>query len=59
MLDLLAKGFIYKEIGLKLDIGSETVRSYVKKICKKLHVRSRIEAVAKHRAEPKLKTIAC
>lgn len=53
VLDLLAKGFIYKEIGLKLDIASETVRSFVKKICKKLHVRSRIEAVAKHRAEPK------
>ncbi|MDB6019215.1 MAG: two component transcriptional regulator, LuxR family [Pedosphaera sp.] len=52
VLDLLAKGFIYKEIGLKLEIGGETVRSYVKQICKKLHVRSRIEAVAKHRSEP-------
>jgi DNA-binding NarL/FixJ family response regulator len=53
VLDLLAKGFIYKEIGLKLGIGAETVRSYVKKICQKLHVRSRIEAVAKHRSEPR------
>jgi DNA-binding NarL/FixJ family response regulator len=51
VLDLLAQGFIYKEIGDKLNIGSETVRTYVKNICHKMHVRSRIEAVAKHRAE--------
>jgi DNA-binding NarL/FixJ family response regulator len=50
-LDLLAKGFTYKEIGTKLNIGAETVRSYVKKICQKLHVRSRIEAVAKYGVE--------
>lgn len=50
VLDLLARGFIYKEIGLKLNIGTETVRTYVKKICQKLHVRSRIEAVAVHRS---------
>lgn len=48
VLDLLAKGFIYKEIGSQLGIEVETVRSYVKKICQKLHVRSRLEAVAKH-----------
>jgi len=48
ILDLLAMGFIYKEIGIKLDITAETVRSHVKKICQKLHVRSRIEAIAKH-----------
>jgi DNA-binding NarL/FixJ family response regulator len=51
VLDLLAMGYIYKEIGIRLNIGTETVRTYVKKICQKLHVRSRIEAVAKHRAE--------
>jgi len=49
VLDLLAKGFIYKEIGTKLNIGSETVRTYVKSICHKMHVRSRLEAVAKLR----------
>jgi DNA-binding NarL/FixJ family response regulator len=48
VLDLLAMGFIYKEIGIKLDISAETVRSHVKRICQKLHVRSRIEAIAKH-----------
>ena len=49
VLELLAMGFIYKEIGDKLNIGVETVRTYVKGICHKMHVRSRIEAVAKHK----------
>jgi DNA-binding NarL/FixJ family response regulator len=51
VLDLLSEGFIYKEIGDKLNIGAETVRTYVKNICQKMHVRSRLEAVAKHRAD--------
>jgi DNA-binding NarL/FixJ family response regulator len=51
VLDLLASGFIYKEIGDKLNIGTETVRTYVKNICQKMHVRSRLEAVAKHKSE--------
>ena len=51
VLDLLSMGFIYKEIGSKLNIGSETVRTYVKNICQKMHVRSRLEAVAKHRTD--------
>src|SRR6267154_5342852 len=51
VLDLLAMGFIYKEIGGKLDIGTETVRTYVKNICQKMHVRSRVEAVARHKSE--------
>ncbi len=49
VLDLLASGYIYKEIGDKLGIGVETVRTHVKNICEKMHVRSRLEAVAKHR----------
>ena len=51
VLDLLASGFIYKEIGDQLKISAETVRTYVKNICHKMHVRSRLEAVAKHRSE--------
>jgi DNA-binding NarL/FixJ family response regulator len=51
VLDLLASGFIYKEIGSKLNIGAETVRTHVKNICQKMHVRSRLEAVARHRME--------
>jgi DNA-binding NarL/FixJ family response regulator len=51
VLGLLASGYLYKEIGDRLGIGTETVRTYVKNICQKMHVRSRIEAVAKHRSE--------
>lgn len=51
VLSLLASGYVYKEIGDKLNIGVETVRTYVKSICLKMHVRSRIEAVAKHCTE--------
>jgi DNA-binding NarL/FixJ family response regulator len=51
VLQLLASGFIYKEIGDQLSIAPETVRTYVKKICQKMHVRSRLEAVARHRAD--------
>jgi DNA-binding NarL/FixJ family response regulator len=50
VLSLLASGYLYKEIGGRLNIGVETVRTYVKSICQKMHVRSRIEAVAKHRS---------
>lgn len=51
VLDLLSSGFIYKEIGDQLKISAETVRTYVKNICQKMHVRSRLEAVAKHKSE--------
>ena len=47
VLELLASGFLYKEIGDKLQIGVETVRTHVKSICQKMHVRNRVEAVAK------------
>jgi len=49
VLNLLASGYIYKEIGDQLGISPETVRTYVKNICEKMHVRSRLEAVGKHR----------
>jgi DNA-binding NarL/FixJ family response regulator len=47
VLALLAEGLLYKEIGDKLDISMETVRSHVRNICQKMHVRNRVEAVAK------------
>jgi len=50
VLTLLASGFIYKEIGDQMGISMETVRSHVKNICQKMHVRNRVEAVAKHQA---------
>ncbi len=39
-----------KKSGSKLNISSETVRTYVKNICQKMHVRSRMRAVAGHRS---------
>lgn len=47
VLTLLASGFLYKEIAERLGIATETVRTHVKHICDKLHVRNRLEAVAK------------
>jgi len=51
VLNLLAAGYLYKEIANKLNIGIETVRTYVKHICQKMQVKSRIEAVAKLKHE--------
>ena len=48
ILDYLAKGFLYKEIATRLDIGYETVHRHVSNIYQKLHVRSRNEAVLKY-----------
>ena len=47
VLDLLSQGFMYKEISDKLGISFETVRTYIRRIYEKLHVRTRTEAVAK------------
>jgi len=47
VLNLLARGLVYKEIADQLGIGTETVKTYVKNTCKKLHVRNRLEAVAR------------
>lgn len=47
VLDLLAQGLIYKEIADKLQIGYETVHTYIRRIYEKLQVRTRTEAVAK------------
>lgn len=47
VLKLLAEGFFYKEIADDLKISQSTVHSYIRRIYDKLHVRSRMEAVAK------------
>jgi len=47
VLELLANGFLYKEIGDKLDITTGTVRQHIHKIYEKLHVQNRTEAVNK------------
>ena len=47
VLALLVEGFSYKMIAAELAVGLETVRSHLKKIYEKLHVRSATEAVSK------------
>jgi len=48
VLDLLARGYLYKEIADRLNISCPTVNTYVRRIYEKLHVRSRAQAVAKY-----------
>lgn len=48
ILGLLAKGYVTKEIADKLSINYDTVRTHLKHIYEKLHVRSRTEAVIKY-----------
>lgn len=54
VLDLLARGYLYKEIAERLNISVPTVNTYVRRMYEKLHVRSRAQAVAKfaHLASP-------
>ena len=48
ILNLLAKGYRYKEISDTLGISFDTVRSHLRNIYEKLHVSSRTEAVVKY-----------
>jgi len=47
VLELLARGYLYKEISDSLRISVPTVNSHIRRIYEKLHVRSRSQAVAK------------
>jgi len=47
LLNYLAKGYTYKEIGNKLFISEHTVRTHIHHIYEKLHVRNRAEALQK------------
>jgi DNA-binding NarL/FixJ family response regulator len=48
VLELLARGYLYKEIAGVLQISVQTVNTYIRRIYEKLHVRSRAQAVAKY-----------
>lgn len=48
ILELLAHAKLYKEIASDLSISTETVRFHINNIYKKLHVRTRTEAILKH-----------
>lgn len=48
VLELLVKGYAYKEISAELGISYSTVHTHIERIYTKLHVRSRSHAVAKY-----------
>jgi len=50
VLDHLAQGLIYKEIGERLFISHETVKQQIKHIYQKLHVQNKIEALNRLRS---------
>lgn len=47
VLELLARGYLYKEIAESLHISVPTVNTHIRRIYEKLHVRSRSQAIAK------------
>ncbi|MCX7414192.1 MAG: response regulator transcription factor [Planctomycetia bacterium] len=47
VLDLLARGYLYKEIAKTFNVSYSTVHTHIERIYHKLHVRSRAQAVAK------------
>lgn len=47
VLELLARGYLYKEIMDALGVSRGTVNTYIRRVYEKLHVRSRSQAVAK------------
>jgi DNA-binding NarL/FixJ family response regulator len=49
VLELLSKGYLYKEVADQLNVGYATVHTHVARIYQKLRVRSRGQAVAKYR----------
>jgi DNA-binding NarL/FixJ family response regulator len=54
VLELLSRGFLYKEIGESLGLSYATVHTHIRHIYEKLHVRSRTEAVARHLGQGRL-----
>lgn len=52
VLDLLAKGYAYKQISDQLELSIDTIRTYIRRIYDKLHVHSRTEAVARYLGSP-------
>jgi len=52
VLELKARGYLYKENAYTLGISVPTVNTYIRRIYEKLHVRSRGQAVAKYNHQP-------
>ncbi len=53
VLELLARGYLYKEIAQSLGLEYATVHNYIRRIYEKLRVRSRSQAVAKYYENPR------
>jgi DNA-binding NarL/FixJ family response regulator len=49
VLELLSRGFAYKQIAAELALGMGTIQTHISRIYKKLHVNSRTSAVMKYR----------
>lgn len=49
VLQQLAQGLVYKEIGEKLFISHQTVKQHIKHIYQKLHVQNKVQALNKLR----------
>lgn len=49
VLNLVARGYFYKEIAAELGITLNTVHTFIRRIYEKLQVRTRTEAIAKYR----------
>ncbi|HEY1787383.1 MAG TPA: response regulator transcription factor [Verrucomicrobiae bacterium] len=56
VLNMLAKGYLYKEISDHLHLGLGTIKTYIRRIYEKLHVQSRTEAVLKYLGQENSKT---
>ena len=48
VVDCLSRGLAYKQIAEQMGISVTTIRTYLRRIYEKLHVRSRSEAVARY-----------
>jgi DNA-binding NarL/FixJ family response regulator len=48
VLELLVKGYAYKEVAHELGISYSTVQRHIESIYRKLHVHSRTHAVSKY-----------
>ena len=48
VLELLAKGLLYKEIAAQLNVSPETIKKHCFNIYEKMHVKNRTEALNKY-----------
>lgn len=51
ILEGLARGLRYKEIGAQLGVAYDTIRTHISRIYKKLHVHTAREAIERHRSQ--------